>query len=69
MCEISVGHPLYNHQWSLGYDGSNQGCSPKEKKRKVPSILLENKEKHTQMTIALLEKKIEDLGDVVYTLE
>ena len=42
---------------------------PKEKKRKAPSTLLENKEKHPRMTIALLEKKIEDLSGVVYTLE
>ena len=42
---------------------------PNEEKRKVPSTLLENKEKHPPMTIALLEKKIEDLSDVVYTLE
>ena len=41
--------------------------SPKEK-RKAPSTLLENKEKHPRMTIALLEKKIEDLSDVIYTL-
>jgi hypothetical protein len=41
----------------------------KEKKRKAPSILPENKEKHPRMTIALLEKKIEDLSNVVYTLE
>ena len=42
---------------------------PKEKKRKAPSTLPENKEKHPQMTIALFEKKIEDLSYVVYTLE
>jgi hypothetical protein len=42
---------------------------PSKDKRKAPSILLENKEKHPQMTIALLEKKMEDLSDVVYTLE
>ena len=42
---------------------------PPKEKRNTPSILLENKEKHPQMTIALLEKKIEDLSDVVYTLE
>ena len=43
---------------------------PKKKKnRKAPSTLLENKEKHPWMTIALLEKKIEDPSDVVYTLE
>ena len=41
----------------------------KEKKRKAPSTLLENKEKHPWMTIALLEKKIEDLSDVIYNLE
>jgi hypothetical protein len=41
----------------------------KEKKRKVSSILLENDEKHPRMTIALLEKKIEDLSDVIYTIE
>ena len=69
MCEISVSHPSYNHQWSLGYAGSDQGCPPKEKKRKAPSTLPENKEKHPQMTIALLEKKIEDISDVIYTLE
>ena len=42
---------------------------PKEKKRKAPSILPKNKEKHPWMTIALLEKKIEDLSDVICTLE
>ena len=41
----------------------------KEKKRKAPSTLLENDEKHSWMTIALLEKKIDDLSDVIYTLE
>ena len=41
----------------------------KEKKRKTPSTLLENKEQHPWMTIALLEKKIEDLSDVICTLE
>ena len=35
----------------------------------MPLAVLENDEKHPQMTIALLEKKIEDLSDVVYTLE
>ena len=42
---------------------------PKENKRKVPSTLPENEEKHPWMTIALFEKKIEDLSDVIYTLE
>ena len=42
---------------------------PKEKKRKAPSTLPENDEKCPRMTIALLEKKIEDLSDVIYTLE
>ena len=37
---------------------------PKERKRNVPSP-----PEHPRMTIALLEKKIEDLSDVVYTLE
>ena len=36
----------------------------KERKRKAPSP-----PEHPRMTIALLEKKIEDLSDVVYTLE
>jgi hypothetical protein len=31
---------------------------PKEKKRKAPSTLSENKEKHPRMTIALLEKRL-----------
>ena len=39
------------------------------KKRKAPLDIPENDEKHPWMTIALLEKKIEDLSDVVYTLE
>jgi hypothetical protein len=42
---------------------------PPKEKRKAPSVLPENDEKHPQMTIALLEKKIEDLSDVIYTLE
>ena len=37
---------------------------PKEKKRKVPSPPILEAEKQPQMTIALLEKKIEDLSDV-----
>ena len=37
---------------------------PKERKRKVPSP-----PEPPRMTIALLEKKIEDLSDVAYTLE
>ena len=41
---------------------------PKEKKRRAP-IAIENEEKHPRMTIALLQKKIEDLTDIVYTLE
>jgi hypothetical protein len=41
----------------------------KEKKRKASSILPKNDEKRPRMTIALLEKKIEDLSDVIYTLE
>ena len=41
----------------------------KEKKRKVPSPPIPEAEKHPWMTIALLEKKIEDLSDVIYTLE
>ena len=42
---------------------------PKEKKRKAPLAVLENDEKRPRMTIALVEKKIEDLSDVVHTLE
>ena len=40
---------------------------PNEKKRKVPSPHIPEAEKHPRMTIALLEKKIEDLSDVIYT--
>ena len=40
-----------------------------KEKRKSPSILPENDEKHPRMNIALLEKKIEDLSDVINTLE
>ena len=42
---------------------------PKEKKRKAPSPPIPKVEKCPRMTIALLEKKIEDLSDVIYTLE
>ena len=42
---------------------------PKEKKRKVPSPPIPKAEKRPWRTIALLEKKIEDLSDVIYTLE
>ena len=43
--------------------------SPKEKKRRAPSAMLENEEKCPRMTMALLQKKIEDLTDFVHTLE
>ena len=39
----------------------------KEKKRKAPSPSILEAEKRPRMTIALLEKKIEDLSDVIYT--
>ena len=42
---------------------------PKEKRRRAPPAVLENEEKCPRMTISLLEKKIEDLSDIVYTLE
>ena len=42
---------------------------PKERKSKVPSPPIPKVEKRPWMTIALLEKKIEDLSDVIYTLE
>ena len=42
---------------------------PKEKKRKAPSPPIPEVEKRPQMTIALLEKKIEDITVVLYTLE
>ena len=42
---------------------------PKEKKRKTPSPPILEAEKWPRMTTALLEKKIEDLSDVIYTLE
>ena len=41
---------------------------PKEKKRKAPSPPIPEAEKRPRMNIALLEKKIEDLSDVIYTL-
>ena len=42
---------------------------PKEKKRKAPSPPIPEAKKHPRITIALLEKKIEDLSTVIYTLE
>jgi hypothetical protein len=41
---------------------------PKEKKRRAP-LAIENEEKHPRMTMALLQKKIEDLTNLVHTLE
>jgi len=41
----------------------------KEKKRRAPSPPIPEAEKRPRMTIALLEKKIEDLSNVIYTLE
>jgi len=41
---------------------------PKEKNRREP-LAIENEEKHPRMTIILLQKKIEDLTDLVHTLE
>ena len=41
----------------------------KEKKRKAPSPPILEAEKCPSMTMALIEKKIEDLSDVIYTLE
>ena len=42
---------------------------PKESKRKAPSPHIPKVDKRPRMTIALLEGKIEDLSDVIYTLE
>ena len=42
---------------------------PKERKRKVPSPPIPEVEKCPRMTIALLEKKIEDLSNAIYALE
>ena len=41
---------------------------PKEKKRRAPQVI-ENEEKCPWITMALLQKKIEDLTDLVHTLE
>ena len=40
-----------------------------QKKRKAPSPPILEAEKRLRITIALVEKKIEDLSDVIYTLE
>ena len=69
MCKIQVGHPSYHHWWSPGYADQIKVVPPKERKRKVPSPPILEVEKHPRMAIALLEKKIEDLSDVIYTLE
>ena len=42
---------------------------PQKEKRKAPSPPILAAKKRPQMTIALLDKKIEDLSDVIYTLE
>ena len=41
---------------------------PKEKKRRAPQVI-ENEEKCPWITMALLQKKIEDLTYLVHTLE
>ena len=41
----------------------------KEKKRKVPSPPILEAKKRPRMTMALLDKKMEDLSDVICTLE
>ena len=41
----------------------------KERKRKAPSPPILEVEKRLRMTMDLLEKKIENLSDVIYTLE
>ena len=41
----------------------------KEKKSKVPLTPIQEAKKHPRMTMALLEKKVEDLSDLIYTLE
>ena len=67
MCKVPVGHPSYNHWWSPGYARADQGCSSQEEEGIITCLRVEVK--HPRMTIDLLEKKIEDLSDVVYTLE
>ena len=69
MCEIQVGHPSYHHRWSSRYVGSDQGCSAEGEEEEGAVTLIPEAEKRPWMTIALLEKKIEDLSDVIYTLE
>ena len=41
----------------------------KEMKRKAPLTPIQEAEKHPRMTMALLEKKIKDLSNVIYILE
>ena len=67
MCEVQVGHPRTTIDGVRALPEQIKVVPPK--KRKAPLAVPENKEKHPRMTIALLEKKTEDLSDVVYTLE
>ena len=57
---------MYNHWWSLGYARADQGCSSQEE----GNITTYSRGwECPRMTIALLEKKIEDPSDVINTLE
>ena len=64
MCKVPVGHPSYNRDGVRALPDQIKVVPPKERKRKAPSP-----PEHPRMTISLLEKKIKDLSNVVYTLE
>ena len=68
MCEVQVGHPRTTIDGVRAMPEQIKVVPPKEKKRRAPQVI-ENEEKCPWITMALLQKKIEDLTDLVHTLE
>ena len=69
MCKIQIVTPCTTIDGVGAMPNQIKVVPPKEKKRKAPSPPIPKAEKCPRMTMALLEKKIEDLSDVIYILE
>ena len=69
MCEIQVGHPSYHHWRSSRYTRSDQGCSAEGEEEEGTITTYPRGWEASKDDYALLEKKIEDLSDLIYTLE
>ena len=69
MCKIQISHPCTTIDGVRATLDQIKVVPPKEKKWKAPWPPIPEAEKRPRMTIVLLEKKIEDLSNVIYTLE